>query len=86
MAVFWVVAPCSLVEVYQRFRGSCCLRHQGDDCSLKFISARLIFWRCILIVSFHLYRGLVCDNHPLPWFCIFSPSSLPHNYWMRNMN
>jgi hypothetical protein len=23
MAVFWVVAPCSLVEVYQRFRGSC---------------------------------------------------------------
>jgi hypothetical protein len=22
MAVFWVVAPCSLVEVYQRFRGT----------------------------------------------------------------
>jgi hypothetical protein len=21
IAVFWVVAPCSLVEVYQRFRG-----------------------------------------------------------------
>jgi hypothetical protein len=31
MAVFWVVAPCSLVEVYQRFRGSCCLHHHGDD-------------------------------------------------------
>jgi hypothetical protein len=30
MAVFWVVAPCSLVEVYQRFRGACCLYHQGD--------------------------------------------------------
>jgi hypothetical protein len=29
MAVFWVVAPCSMVEVYQRFRGSCCLHHQG---------------------------------------------------------
>jgi hypothetical protein len=29
MAVFWVVAPCSLVEVYQRFRGSCCLHHKG---------------------------------------------------------
>jgi hypothetical protein len=29
MAVFWVVAPCSLVEVYWRFRGSCCLHHQG---------------------------------------------------------
>jgi hypothetical protein len=30
MAVFWVVAPCSLVEVYQRFRGPYCLHHQGD--------------------------------------------------------
>jgi hypothetical protein len=30
MAVFWVVAPCSLVEVYQRFRGPCCLHHQED--------------------------------------------------------
>jgi hypothetical protein len=29
MAVFWVVAPCSLVEVYQHFRGTCCLHHQG---------------------------------------------------------
>jgi hypothetical protein len=29
MAVIWVVAPCSLVEVYQRFRGPCCLHHQG---------------------------------------------------------
>jgi hypothetical protein len=26
MAVFWVVAPCSLVEVYQCFRG-----HRPDD-------------------------------------------------------
>jgi hypothetical protein len=31
MAVFWVVAPCSLVEVYQRFRGPCCLHYQGDS-------------------------------------------------------
>jgi hypothetical protein len=30
MAVFWVVAPFSLVELYQRFRGPCCLHHQGD--------------------------------------------------------
>jgi hypothetical protein len=28
MAVFSVVAPCSLVQVYRRFRGSCCLHHQ----------------------------------------------------------
>jgi hypothetical protein len=31
MAVFWVVEPCSLVEVYQRFRGPSCLHHQGDE-------------------------------------------------------
>jgi hypothetical protein len=34
MAVFWVVASCSLVEVYQCFRGPCCLNvitHHPDD-------------------------------------------------------
>jgi hypothetical protein len=31
MAVFWVVTPCSLVECYQRFRGPCCLHHQGYE-------------------------------------------------------
>jgi hypothetical protein len=31
MAVFWVVALCSLVEIYHCFRGICCLHHQGDD-------------------------------------------------------
>jgi hypothetical protein len=30
MAVFWIVAPCSLVEVYQHFRGPCCLHRQGN--------------------------------------------------------
>jgi hypothetical protein len=26
IAVVWIVAPCSLVEVYQRLRGPCCLQ------------------------------------------------------------
>jgi hypothetical protein len=30
MAVFLVVASCSLAELYQRFRGPCCLHHQGS--------------------------------------------------------
>jgi hypothetical protein len=30
MAVFWDVAPCSRVDVYRRFRGVCCLYHQGN--------------------------------------------------------
>jgi hypothetical protein len=32
MDVFWVVAPCSLVQVYQRFRGPC---DRPDDGSSK---------------------------------------------------
>jgi hypothetical protein len=31
MAVFCVVAPYSLVEVYQLFRGPCCLHYQDND-------------------------------------------------------
>jgi hypothetical protein len=29
MTVFWAAAPRSLVEAYRRFRGICCLYHQG---------------------------------------------------------
>jgi hypothetical protein len=30
MAVFWVFAPYSLVGFQRRFRGACCLHHQGS--------------------------------------------------------
>jgi hypothetical protein len=30
MAVFWVVAQCSLVEIYQRFKGPCPLHHHSS--------------------------------------------------------
>jgi hypothetical protein len=43
MAVFWVVAPCSLVEVYQHFRGTCCFQHQGDEVAST----------CEMLVNFH---------------------------------
>jgi hypothetical protein len=39
MTVFWVVVPCSLVEFYQRFRGACCLHHQGNDGGALLIEA-----------------------------------------------
>jgi hypothetical protein len=29
--VFWLVAPCSLVEVYRRFRGACYVHHHGGN-------------------------------------------------------
>jgi hypothetical protein len=28
--VFCVIAPCSLVEIYRRFRGACYLHHQAE--------------------------------------------------------
>jgi hypothetical protein len=31
MAVFWVLAPCILVEDYRRFRGPCFLHHPGSS-------------------------------------------------------
>jgi hypothetical protein len=31
MAVFWVVVTCSVIEVYQRFRGPCCLHYQDSS-------------------------------------------------------
>jgi 7-cyano-7-deazaguanine synthase in queuosine biosynthesis len=31
MAVLWIAELCSLVEVYWRFRGICCLHHQADE-------------------------------------------------------
>jgi hypothetical protein len=29
MTVFYVVAPCSLVEAYRLYTGTCCFHHQG---------------------------------------------------------
>jgi hypothetical protein len=41
VATFWVVALCSLVEIYQCFRGSCCFQHQDDELiSPKFQASR----------------------------------------------
>jgi hypothetical protein len=31
MVVLWDVAPCSLVEVYRRFKDDCCLHRLGDE-------------------------------------------------------
>jgi hypothetical protein len=29
ITVFWDAVPCSLVKIYRRFRGACCLHHQA---------------------------------------------------------
>jgi hypothetical protein len=35
LTVSWNIALCSLVEVYQCFRGAYCLNHQGNESPLK---------------------------------------------------
>jgi hypothetical protein len=66
IAVFWVVAPCSLVEVYQRFRGPCCLHHQGDDIALHGATTQktAIFTKepLALIIIYAYWRCYVFDS------------------------
>jgi hypothetical protein len=51
MGVFRVVALCSLVEVYQRFGGPCCLHHQGDEaCLLSGPKCPLSCLRMLLLI------------------------------------
>jgi hypothetical protein len=46
MAVFWEVAPCSLVQIYRRFRGTYCLHHQGpDDEALNTFEMSVLFYQ-----------------------------------------
>jgi hypothetical protein len=51
MAVFWVVAPYSLVQVYQRFRGPFCLHHQGDAPMMEVFTRPRHNDRCDRVVS-----------------------------------
>jgi hypothetical protein len=50
MTVFWVVAPCSLVEVYRLFRGVCCLHHhhRPDDESTSTSETSVNFYQTTL--------------------------------------
>jgi hypothetical protein len=50
MAVFWVVALCSLVEVYWCFRGACCIYHEDEEAASTFES------------SVYLHQTTRCSN------------------------
>jgi hypothetical protein len=39
--VFWDVIPCGLVEIYQRFRVTCCLYHLGTRGFSWYLPTRL---------------------------------------------
>jgi hypothetical protein len=55
IAVFWDVAQCSLVVIYQSFRGTYFLHHQGDKnkevvSSSEKLLAKKIF-SCVTLIS-----------------------------------
>jgi hypothetical protein len=59
MAVFWIVSPCSLVRVYQRFRGLYCLHHQGDwNSPFKFYMSLFLQMMYLLLRS-HFYNDFL---------------------------
>jgi hypothetical protein len=67
MAVFWIVAPWDLVEVYRRFRGACYLHHQGS--SLKIV---------VFDLSQYCPPGkarVVCGEDQWLWKCAIDNSS-----------
>jgi hypothetical protein len=51
VAVFWVAVPCALVEVYERFRGFCCLLHEGEiaifPVYISIFQLKVIFLICL---------------------------------------
>jgi hypothetical protein len=47
MSVFWVVPLCSLVEVYQHLRGTCCLHHRPDDGAANTSETLVKFYKTI---------------------------------------
>jgi hypothetical protein len=47
MAVFWVVASCSLVGVYRHFRSSCCLHHHPDGGSKHLFNVSKLLPDCM---------------------------------------
>jgi hypothetical protein len=67
MAVFWVVAPCSLVKVYRRFGGACCLyHHRPDDGGSKYgatTQKTAIFTFSLIIENCRTYGKSVLDKN-----------------------
>jgi hypothetical protein len=72
MTVFWDVAPCSLVEVYECLRGAYCVHHQGDEATStteKLVKFYQTAW-CRIPEDSHLH-ACHCENlksHPSTLF------------------
>jgi hypothetical protein len=74
MAVFCHVAPCSLVEINRRFRGTYCLRLKVELLGVIFTAVRASGLRCIHLLCFfpHLYTSI----QRITCFCVVIAASL----------
>jgi hypothetical protein len=72
--VFWDVLPCSQIDVDRRFRGACCLHHQGAErTSETSIDIDLTTWQYIpedfeLHVSITFYVIAVISSFHVSYF------------------
>jgi hypothetical protein len=48
--------PCSLVDVYRRFRDTCCLHHQGDELWSRWVIALTMEAASTSETSVNFYR------------------------------
>jgi hypothetical protein len=72
IAVFCDVAPCSVVEVYRRFRCACCLHNQGGDRNGVMISMENL-----RIGIKHLFQGHFVHHESLLKSPMTEPESPP---------
>jgi hypothetical protein len=70
MTVFWFLTPCSLVEIYKHFRGTCCLHHLHTHHHENFKSYLQIFVFEIGIVFSDSCKFVACCSvlSVLKWF------------------
>jgi hypothetical protein len=76
MAVFWAVVPCSLVEVYQRFRSPCCQKKPGTDDNIEKVkqASYTIYILQRLFIVFNIFWKY--GHIPEEWKAVIFLSSL----------
>jgi hypothetical protein len=76
--VFWDVLPCKII-VYRRFRGTCCLRHQGWYLMMEAaLPCKIIFDRrfrgtCLFYTAVHPRRQFWYMYTVFPKYCLLIP-------------
>jgi hypothetical protein len=71
MAVFWDVAPCSLVDIGRRFTGAYCPHHQGDETLIAVMMGTVSTFETSADIYQTTRRNIPEDNHLVITLCTF---------------